>query len=93
LNAVPDMCEVGAFCKVPIHPAGEPTPPGICAPLASEGEPCNPDTTAVDCAGVATCYTGVCFRLRDDGEPCATRDDCVTGRCVDGVCAAPGCLR
>jgi hypothetical protein len=91
LRAVPDMCPVGEFCDPGVYSADEPTPPGVCKAMVGEGEACNPDYTAIDCAGIATCYTGVCFHLRDNGEPCTVRDDCITGRCVDGACAAPGC--
>ncbi len=75
-------CGHDAFCQE-----------GVCAPSASEGEPCEPDATYA-CVGGTFCGSDrVCVPLLQEGDACEPEDACAPNNearyfvgCVDGRC-------
>ena len=63
---------------------------GVCETCASSGT-CAPVTNATDpsCDGRRCDATGRC--VKSDGEACASRSECLSTFCVDGVCCHTSC--
>jgi hypothetical protein len=88
--ASPSMCPEDQYCDAePLMGVFE----GTCVPLPTEGMAC---ATSLDgsCAAGLRCARdgegdGTCVRVKDNGAACALDDECFSGRCVSGTCAAP----
>jgi hypothetical protein len=79
--ALPDMCPEGEYCSS-----------GICTPAPGPGEPCATGLVAKrNCAAYARCVSGTCRLLGDNGNTCVSAEECWSGVCTAGKCAAPHC--
>ena len=78
--AVPDQCPTGQACGQA----------GKCANLPAAGAAClKGDGVLVQCATGLKCIKDTCQQQVSIGAPCQDDDFCFTGRCAEGVCAAP----
>ena len=69
-----DACAVGQTCSTG----------GTCTPPPSAGSPCTPWSV---CASSAFCAS-ICTALGDYKAPCSSADQCLSGACSGGICAA-----
>jgi hypothetical protein len=59
-------------------------PSGVCG-CVQAGEACNNTGECCDIVGIGGCVNGVCAFV--DGTACSSNVECISGKCVDGVCA------
>ncbi|MEC7524755.1 MAG: hypothetical protein VYE22_33050 [Myxococcota bacterium] len=85
----PSMCPQGQYCDAnPFMGMFD----GNCAPLPSDGQACAGSLEG-NCAAGLVCVTGeaenTCVQPRANGAACEVSQECYSGRCESGVCAAP----
>ncbi len=87
--AFPDPCPPGHFCDETNFGGGDVD--GRCRPLPVEGEACAVTVLYPNraCSGDLVCVFGKgCQPPRHLDDTCGDDDECASGRCVDGACAA-----
>ncbi len=64
-----------------------------CAPYQCEGDHCSGSCNADgDCPSNYYCGAGVCTQKQENGTNCSGGNQCLTARCIDGVCCDTGCV-
>jgi hypothetical protein len=62
---------------------------GVCTDLPQLGENCDEAPQCLGSTAGVHCSVGLCEALRPDGSPCFQPNDCQSGICTNGECAAP----
>lgn len=88
-GGIPDMCPLGEYCDAqPFMLMFE----GTCRPRPTEGQQCVQALSGSVCAQGLDCVmidgTPTCIEVRANGETCATGQECLSGYCESGTCAA-----
>jgi hypothetical protein len=79
--AFPDMCPADEYCSS-----------GACEALPGPGEPCAGGLVLKrQCSAYTRCVSGTCRLLGDNGNTCVAPEECWSGVCREGKCAAPHC--
>ena len=90
---VPDPCPSGEYCADVDLSLGDVD--GTCRPLGGEGAACTtpgaPSGFQLECQAGHSCVADMCRMLHVNGESCTQDDECYSGRCDNGTCAAPEC--
>lgn len=82
---IPSHCPAGEYCDADPQQTG--SFEGQCVALPGDGEPCA-GAVFQSCQPYHACVNDVCRQLQRLDGSCATDDECYSGNCETGSCAA-----